>query len=212
VSHGATAISLASRSRTDAYRDKRGKLQLAHRGTLFLDEVDEMSLPMQALLRVLENSEIQVAGDEHSQARLDVRAIAATNRVGSNESTRFATRAFVRGHFRESEVAPMRNARVHAADWPGPAVSSGQGQTSMREESACGCTGVGSFAASGSMQSRSPALHGSGAQLARPLLISEARAIRTTGTFKEFADKSWRHCRTPARAVPVKFNRPAHGE
>ena len=35
---------------TGAYRDKPGKLQLAHRGTLFLDEVGEMSLRMQALL------------------------------------------------------------------------------------------------------------------------------------------------------------------
>ena len=43
---------------TGAYRDKRGKLQLAHRGTLFLDEVGEMSLRMQALLlRFLENGE-----------------------------------------------------------------------------------------------------------------------------------------------------------
>ena len=48
---------------TGAYRDKRGKLQLAHRGTLFLDEVGEMSLRMQALLlRFLENGEIQSVG------------------------------------------------------------------------------------------------------------------------------------------------------
>src|SRR6476620_12086583 len=45
---------------TGAYRDKPGKLQMAHRGTLFLDEVGEMSLRMQALLlRFLENGEIQ---------------------------------------------------------------------------------------------------------------------------------------------------------
>jgi Flp pilus assembly pilin Flp len=30
--------------------------------------------------------------------------------------------------------------------------------------------------------------------------------------FKEFADARWRHCRASARAVPVQFNRPAHGE
>src|SRR5215510_6202497 len=41
---------------TGAYRDKVGKLQLAHGGTLFLDELGEMSLRMQAmLLRFLEN-------------------------------------------------------------------------------------------------------------------------------------------------------------
>jgi transcriptional regulator with PAS, ATPase and Fis domain len=66
---------------TGAYRDKRGKLQLAHRGTLFLDEVGEMSLRMQALLlRFLENGEIQAVGSDQSEARVDVRVIAATNR------------------------------------------------------------------------------------------------------------------------------------
>ena len=53
---------------TGAYRDKPGKLQLAHRGTLFLDEVGEMSLRMQALLlRFLENGEIQSVGADHVQ-------------------------------------------------------------------------------------------------------------------------------------------------
>jgi transcriptional regulator with PAS, ATPase and Fis domain len=66
---------------TGAYRDKPGKLQLAHRGTLFLDEVGEMSVRMQALLlRFLENGEIQAVGSERLQARIDVRVIAATNR------------------------------------------------------------------------------------------------------------------------------------
>src|SRR3954447_13536188 len=66
---------------TGAYRDKRGKLEMAHRGTLFLDEVGEMSLRMQALLlRFLENGEIQAVGSDQSEARVDVRVIAATNR------------------------------------------------------------------------------------------------------------------------------------
>jgi transcriptional regulator with PAS, ATPase and Fis domain len=75
---------------TGAYRDKPGKLQLADRGSLFLDEVGEMSLRMQALLlRFLENGEIQAVGSEKSQYRVDVRVIAATNRnlselVGQN--------------------------------------------------------------------------------------------------------------------------------
>src|SRR3954462_6165360 len=67
---------------TGAYRDKPGKLQLAHRGTLFLDEVGEMSLRMQALLlRFLETGEIQSVGADHVQTKVDVRVIAATNRV-----------------------------------------------------------------------------------------------------------------------------------
>ena len=50
---------------TGAYRDKPGKLQTAHRGTLFLDEVGEMSLRMQALLlRFLENGEVQAVGSD----------------------------------------------------------------------------------------------------------------------------------------------------
>jgi len=66
---------------TGAYRDKPGKLQLAHQGTLFLDEVGEMSLRMQALLlRFLENGEIQSVGSDNANTRVDVRVVAATNR------------------------------------------------------------------------------------------------------------------------------------
>jgi len=66
---------------TGAYRDKPGKLQTAHRGTLFLDEVGEMSLRMQALLlRFLENGEVQSVGSDTPIARVDVRVVSATNR------------------------------------------------------------------------------------------------------------------------------------
>src|SRR5262245_27684100 len=66
---------------TGAYRDKRGKTQLAHRGTLFLDEVGEMSLRMQALLlRFLENGEVHAVGSDQPQTHVYVRVIAATNR------------------------------------------------------------------------------------------------------------------------------------
>jgi transcriptional regulator with PAS, ATPase and Fis domain len=66
---------------TGAYRDKPGKLQTAHRGTIFLDEVGEMSLRMQAmLLRFLENGEIQAVGADAASTRVDVRVVAATNR------------------------------------------------------------------------------------------------------------------------------------
>jgi two-component system response regulator HydG len=66
---------------TDAHRDKQGKLQLAHKGTIFLDEVGEMSLRMQALLlRFLENGEVHPVGSDATCATVDVRVIAATNR------------------------------------------------------------------------------------------------------------------------------------
>ena len=66
---------------TDAYRDKRGWLEQAHGGTIFMDEIGEMSLRMQALLlRFLENGEIQRVGSDRVQKTVNVRVIAATNR------------------------------------------------------------------------------------------------------------------------------------
>ena len=66
---------------TDAYRDKRGWLEQAHGGTIFMDEVGEMSVRMQAiLLRFLENGEIQRVGSDRMHTKVDVRIVAATNR------------------------------------------------------------------------------------------------------------------------------------
>jgi len=66
---------------TGAYRDKPGLAVLAHRGSLFLDELGEMSLRMQAmLLRFVETGEIQRVGSDRSEGHVDVRIIAATNR------------------------------------------------------------------------------------------------------------------------------------
>ncbi|HEX7088137.1 MAG TPA: sigma-54 dependent transcriptional regulator [Vicinamibacterales bacterium] len=91
---------------TGAYRDKMGKLQLAHRGTLFLDEVGEMSLRMQALLlRFLENGEIQAVGADHARATVDVRVVAATNR---NLPDMVAN-----GQFREDLLYRLRVIHIH---------------------------------------------------------------------------------------------------
>jgi len=66
---------------TGAYRDKPGKLELAHQGTVFMDEVGEMTLRMQGLLlRFLETGELQKVGSERSGSVVNVRVIAATNR------------------------------------------------------------------------------------------------------------------------------------
>jgi transcriptional regulator with PAS, ATPase and Fis domain len=66
---------------TGAYRDKPGILEAAAHGTVFLDEVGEMSLRMQAaLLRFLETGEIQRVGADRVRGTVDVRVIAATNR------------------------------------------------------------------------------------------------------------------------------------
>src|SRR5262245_27856569 len=66
---------------TGAYRDKPGKLEMADHGTIFLDEIGEMTLRMQGLLlRFLETGEIQKVGAERMVRATNVRIMAATNR------------------------------------------------------------------------------------------------------------------------------------
>ena len=66
---------------TGAYRDKPGLVRLADNGTLFLDELGEMSLRMQAvLLRFAETGEVQPVGADGPMGHTDVRLITATHR------------------------------------------------------------------------------------------------------------------------------------
>ena len=66
---------------TGAFRDRAGLLEMAHGGTIFMDEIGEMSPRMQAaLLRFLEGGEVQRVGAERRVAPVNVRVIAATNR------------------------------------------------------------------------------------------------------------------------------------
>jgi len=65
---------------TGAIRRRDGRFSQAHRGSLFLDEISEMSMAMQAkLLRVIQEKELNRVGGEEV-IRVDVRIIAATNR------------------------------------------------------------------------------------------------------------------------------------
>jgi transcriptional regulator with PAS, ATPase and Fis domain len=65
---------------TGAIRDKIGKFELAHEGTLFLDEVSELSVSTQSkLLRILQEREFEKVGGEKT-IQVDVRIIAATNK------------------------------------------------------------------------------------------------------------------------------------
>src|SRR3954454_1795581 len=96
----------AKGSFTGAHRDKQGQLQMAHRGTLFLDEVGEMSLRMQALLlRFLETGEVHSVGAHHAAAPVNVRVVAATNR---NLADRVAS-----GDFREDLLYRLRVIHIH---------------------------------------------------------------------------------------------------
>jgi transcriptional regulator with PAS, ATPase and Fis domain len=91
---------------TGAYRDKVGKLQQAHRGTIFLDEIAEMSLRMQAmLLRFLENGEIQSVGSDAPAIRADVRVVSATNRD--------LAEMVGKGEFREDLLYRIKVAHIH---------------------------------------------------------------------------------------------------
>ncbi|HEX2092739.1 MAG TPA: sigma-54 dependent transcriptional regulator [Longimicrobiaceae bacterium] len=66
---------------TGAIRDKAGLLETANGGTFFLDELTEMSQPIQAkLLRVIQDGVVRRVGSESVDAIVNVRFIAATNR------------------------------------------------------------------------------------------------------------------------------------
>jgi transcriptional regulator with PAS, ATPase and Fis domain len=66
---------------TGAHRDRPGKLETADQGTVFLDEIGEMTPRMQGLLlRFLETGEVQKVGSDRIDRNVNVRVIAATNR------------------------------------------------------------------------------------------------------------------------------------
>jgi sigma54-dependent transcription regulator len=97
---------------TGAFRDKTGLVQQADQGTLFLDEVGEMSLRMQAaLLRFTETGEVQRVGGDSGVTRTDVRLIAATNRDLRAQITAGAFREdlFYRLNVIQIQVPPLRD-------------------------------------------------------------------------------------------------------
>jgi transcriptional regulator with GAF, ATPase, and Fis domain len=96
---------------TGAYHNKRGHIELARRGVLFLDELSEMSLPAQAkLLRVLETKEFQPLGSVRSQ-KADIRVIAATNKNLQEEirAGRFRADLYYRLGVFEISLPPLRS-------------------------------------------------------------------------------------------------------
>jgi formate hydrogenlyase transcriptional activator len=96
---------------TGAVQQKKGRFELANRGTIFLDEVGELSPDVQVkLLRVLQEQEIERLGSTHT-TRVDVRTIAATNRDLHENVRRGTFRAdlFYRLHIFPIHVPPLRD-------------------------------------------------------------------------------------------------------
>src|SRR5918912_563986 len=70
---------------TGAIDNKTGRLDAAHGGTIFLDEISSMSLKLQVkLLRVLQERELERVGESRT-IRVDTRVVAATNQYLEDE-------------------------------------------------------------------------------------------------------------------------------
>ncbi len=97
---------------TGAVCDQRGRFEMADGATLLLDEIGEMGPSMQAaLLRVLENGEIQQLGDGGRMRRINVRVIAASNRDLAAEvaAGRFRSDLYYRLTALTIDVPPLRS-------------------------------------------------------------------------------------------------------
>ena len=97
---------------TGAFRDRSGVLEQAHRGTIFMDEIGETTPRMQGLLlRFLETGEIQRVGSEKTEARVNVRVIAATNRnlVDAVAAKSFRDDLYYRLNVIQIHVPPLRD-------------------------------------------------------------------------------------------------------
>ena len=98
---------------TDAVRDKPGRFEEANGGTVFLDEIGELPLPLQVkLLRVLQEEEITPLGGVGSK-KIDVRVIAATAKDLQKEieEGRFREDLFYRINVMTIHLPPLRERR-----------------------------------------------------------------------------------------------------
>jgi transcriptional regulator with GAF, ATPase, and Fis domain len=102
---------------TGAVRDKKGRFELADRGTIFLDEIGELGPGMQVkFLRVLQNGAFERVGGE-STVKVDARLVCATNRdlATDVESGRFRSDLYFRLCVVPITVPPLRE---RASDIP----------------------------------------------------------------------------------------------
>ncbi len=98
---------------TGATQKKRGKFDLAHEGTIFLDEVADMSLKAQAkILRILQEKKFERVGGT-KMIHVDVRVIAATNKdlEKEMEEGRFRQDLYYRLNVIPLQIAPLRERR-----------------------------------------------------------------------------------------------------
>ena len=98
---------------TGAVARKQGRFQLAHKSSIFLDEVAEMAPTTQAkILRVLQEREFEPIGSPHT-VKVDTRVIAATNKNLAEEikEGRFREDLYYRLNVVNLEVPPMRERR-----------------------------------------------------------------------------------------------------
>ncbi|HLO25222.1 MAG TPA: sigma-54 dependent transcriptional regulator [Geobacteraceae bacterium] len=98
---------------TGAVMGRQGKFELARGGTIFLDEIGEMPLPLQAkLLRVIQERVFERVGGT-KEIRADVRVIAATNRNLQNEvaERRFREDLYYRLNVFPIQLPPLRDRR-----------------------------------------------------------------------------------------------------
>ncbi len=92
---------------TGATENRKGYFEAADKGTIFLDEIGELPLETQAkLLRVIEQGEFLRVGDTKSQ-KVDVRIIAATNRILAEEVSK--------GNFRQDLYYRLKTVSVNVA-------------------------------------------------------------------------------------------------
>ncbi|HUJ69041.1 MAG TPA: sigma-54 dependent transcriptional regulator [Syntrophorhabdales bacterium] len=95
---------------TGAYQKKIGKFEIAHKGTIFLDEIGDVPIFLQPkLLRVLQEREIERLGGLHP-IKVDVRIVAATNKNLEEEvkQGRFREDLFYRLNIVQIEMPPLR--------------------------------------------------------------------------------------------------------
>lgn len=95
---------------TNAYNDKKGLFELADKGSLFLDEVGDMSTNMQVkLLRVLENNRIRRVGGKE-EIQVNVRIISASNKILEDlvEEQTFRADLFFRLKVVQVDLPPLR--------------------------------------------------------------------------------------------------------